>query len=209
MHRSLEGKILKNLTSQQPSRTHLVRLSAAMLVAFFAVFSSISAASAHDQLISSDPASGSTVTESPEQIVLEFSGVLQQLAGAETSVVALSSEDGTKIASEATTEGTNVTVVPETNLSSGAYTLTYRVASSDGHPIEDSISFTVDVAAEASETASASANNAPVESEPADQQPEPIQELGSQVNPIIWVVLGVVILGAAIAVLVKFTRQNK
>ncbi|WP_404286614.1 copper resistance protein CopC [Glutamicibacter arilaitensis] len=191
------------------SHTHLARLSAAILVALLAVFGSVSAASAHDQLISSDPASGSTVTEAPEKIILEFSGKLQQLAGAQTSVVALSTEDGTKIASEATTKGTDVTVVPETKLSSGTYKLAYRVASSDGHPIEDSISFTVNVAEEASESANAPASNAPVDSEPADQQQQPIQELGSQVSPIIWVVLGLAILGAAIAVLMKFTRQNK
>lgn len=201
-----------NSLALQHSRTLLARLSAAILIALVAVFSSVSAASAHDELISSDPAAGSTVTKSPEKIELDFSGELQQLAGADTSVVALSAEDGTKLASEVTTKGKNVTVVPEKKLASGTYKLVYRVVSSDGHPIEESFNFTVKLPAAASATPNDSVTNAPAPSAPADETNEtnePIQQLGSQISPVIWVIVGIAILGAAIAVLVKFTRQNK
>lgn len=196
---------MKSLAIQH-SRVLFTRLSVAILVALVAVFCSISAASAHDELISSDPAAGATVTKSPEKIELDFSGELQQLAGAQTSVVALSAEDGTKIASEVTTKGKTVTVVPESKLASGTYKLVYRVVSSDGHPISDSINFTVKLPAAA---ASESATSAPAPKASAESTNEPIQQLGSQVSPIIWVIVGVAILGAALAVLVKFTRQNK
>ncbi|GAA2951236.1 copper resistance CopC family protein [Glutamicibacter bergerei] len=198
-----------NSLALQHSRILLARLSAAILIALVAVFSSVSAASAHDELVSSNPVAGSTMTKSPEKIELNFSGVLQQLAGAETSVVALSTEDGTKLASEVTTKGKNVTVVPEKKLDSGTYKLVYRVVSSDGHPIEASFNFTVKLPVAASATPSDSVTNAPAPSAPAEQNNEPIQQLGSQVSPVIWVIVGIAILGAAIAVLVKFTRQNK
>jgi len=198
-----------NSFAPQHSRTLLTRLSAAILIALVAVFTSVSAASAHDELISSDPAAGSTMTKSPEKIELNFSGELQQLAGAETSVVALSAEDGTKLASEVTTKGKNVTVVPEKKLASGTYKLVYRVVSSDGHPIEESFNFTVKLPVAASATPNDSVTNAPAPSAPAEQNNEPVQQLGSQISPVIWVIVGIAILGAAIAVLVKFTRQNK
>ncbi|HAY42569.1 MAG TPA: hypothetical protein DCY59_03020, partial [Micrococcaceae bacterium] len=193
-----------NSLALQHSRTLLTRLSAAILLALVAVFSTVSAASAHDELISSNPAAGSTMTKSPEQIELNFSGELQQLAGAETSVVALSAEDGTKLASEVSTKGKTVTVVPEKELASGTYKLVYRVVSSDGHPIEESFNFTVKLPVAASVTPSE-----PAPSAPAEQNNEPMQQLGSQISPVIWVIVGIAILGAAIAVLVKFTRQNK
>ena len=151
-----------NSLALQHSRILLARLSAAILIALVAVFSSVSAASAHDELVSSNPVAGSTMTKSPEKIELNFSGVLQQLAGAETSVVALSTEDGTKLASEVTTKGKNVTVVPEKKLDSGTYKLVYRVVSSDGHPIEASFNFTVKLPVAASATPSDSVTNAPV-----------------------------------------------
>lgn len=198
-----------NSLALQHSRTLLTRLAAAILVALVAVFCSISAASAHDELISSKPAAGSTVTKSPEKIELNFSGELQQLAGADTSVVALSAEDGSKLASDVTTKGKNVTVVPEKKLASGTYKLVYRVVSSDGHPIEESLNFTVKLPVAANATPSDSVTNAPAPSAQAEQNDEPIQQFGSQISPVIWVIVGIAILGAAIAVLVKFTRQNK
>lgn len=199
---------MKSFALHNP-RTIFARLAAALLVALVAVFCTISAASAHDELISSDPVSGSTISKSPEKIVLDFSGELQQLAGTPTSVVALSDEDDNKVASEATTKGKQVTVVPAQKLASGKYKLVYRVVSSDGHPISNSINFTVKLPATASATPSATATASAEPTASAEASEQPVQQASASVSPVIWVVIGVVILGAAIAVLVKFTRQNK
>ena len=37
----------------------------------------------------------------------------------------------------------------------------------------------------------------------------PLQDLGSSVSPIVWVIIGLIILGGAIGVLAKFMRNSK
>lgn len=195
-------------------RSNFTRLSAAVAIALLAVFSTVSVASAHDELIKSDPAAGSTLTASPKELTLEFSGELQSLAGTETSVVAITAEDGTKVQSTLSTKGTKVVVLPQAPLTNGEYKLAYRVVSSDGHPIDNSYEFTVADPAAATAAPSTPAMTAPdaSQSAPATQAPgsdEPIQQLGSQLSPVVWIVVGIAVLGAALAVLIKFVRQNK
>src|SRR5699024_10407054 len=110
------------------------------------------AANAHDYLTGSSPENGASVKSSPKDITMTFSAELQQLSGTDSTVVALS-QAGKKIPTTASTKGTTVTVVPDAELASGEYTLAVRVISSDGHPVEDSISFTVDVPASAAASA--------------------------------------------------------
>lgn len=141
---------------------------------------------------------------------MTFSAELQQLSGTDSTVVALS-QAGKKVATTASTKGTTVTVVPDAELASGEYTLAVRVISSDGHPVEDSINFTVDAPASAvpSATASESAPASPSADQPTVQPVQPVQDLGAGMNPVVWIIAGVVVLGGVIAVLVNFMRNTK
>lgn len=187
------------------------RVIAVLALSLLAFASSISAANAHDQLIGSTPKDGATVKQAPEDITLEFSGVLQSLSGVDSTVVSLTL-DGEKIDTEAQTKGTTVTVTPAQELANGEYQLAYRVVSSDGHPIENKIGFSIDAPQAEPTLVSSSEPAAPSETAgSADEEPgqNPVQELGSSVSPVIWVIIGVVILGGALGVLAKFMRQSK
>lgn len=99
-------------------------------------------AAAHDELLGASPAADSRVETLPGEIVLTFSGVLLDQPGATEVVVtdaagtALTDGapilDGTKLTQPLTTEGAQ----------EGPVTVTWRVVSSDGHPISNRYSFT-------------------------------------------------------------------
>lgn len=119
------------------TQTSALRLGfLALIVAALSVFS-LAPASAHDQLISSNPADGAKIDQQPEWIELEFSGEIQQV-GSEVKVEI----GGTDVsAGELTAEGKKLTVALPDNLKPGDYTVVWRVVSSDGHPISGEFGF--------------------------------------------------------------------
>ena len=111
---------------------------AALLVAALSVFA-FAPASAHDQLVSSNPEDGSKVDQQPEWIEMTFSGEIQEV-GSEVEVVI----DGKNVsAGELTAEGKKLSVALPDNLKPGDYKVTWRVVSSDGHPISGDFDFTI------------------------------------------------------------------
>lgn len=105
-------------------------------------------ASAHDRLLSSDPADGATVDEAPGAITLVFSADVLA-AGAQ---VAVTTPDGT-VPAEVTVDGDEAVAALPDDLPGGEWDVSWRVVSSDGHPIEGDLAFTV-AAAEPSPSAS-------------------------------------------------------
>ncbi|GAB6937844.1 copper resistance CopC family protein [Isoptericola variabilis] len=108
-------------------------------------------ASAHDRLLSSDPADGASVDEAPAQITLVFSADVLA-AGAQ---VAVTTPDGT-VPADVTVDGDEAVAALPADLPGGDWDVAWRVVSSDGHPIEGDLSFTV-AAAPASPSPSPSA----------------------------------------------------
>ncbi|GAB3095085.1 copper resistance CopC family protein [Isoptericola nanjingensis] len=98
-------------------------------------------ASAHDRLLSSDPADGATVDEVPTQLTLVFSADVLA-AGAQ---VAVTTADGT-VPAEVTVDGDEAVAALPDDLPGGDWDVSWRVVSSDGHPIEGELAFTVDAA---------------------------------------------------------------
>lgn len=190
---------------------NLTRLAAVVALAILAVFTSVTAASAHDELVSSNPKAGATLKQVPEELTLEFSGELQTMSGVNSTVVELSN-DGKAVEAKAETKGKTVTVTLAKSLENGEYELEYRVVSSDGHPVESKLDFTVNASAKPTPSMISAPSESAQADQPSDAQQEndnPLQAAGSNVSPVIWVVIGVVILGGAIAVLAKFMRNNK
>lgn len=101
------------------------------------------AAVAHDQLVSSTPADGTTVTAPLAAVELVFNNAIP---GEFTQVAVTDAAGASFVDGAPQTVGDTVTQ-PVTQLPDGAYTIAYRVVSSDGHPIEGTIAFTVTGAA--------------------------------------------------------------
>lgn len=101
------------------------------------------AAVAHDMLIDSSPADGAVVIESLETVTLTFNNPPMEVG----SVLVVEDVDGaTVVEAEGVVEGTEVRLDLDEPLPNGDYTVAWRVASSDGHPIEGRIPFTLEVA---------------------------------------------------------------
>ena len=101
------------------------------------------AAVAHDMLIDSSPADGAVVIESLETVTLTFNNPPMEVG----SVLVVEDVDGaTVVEAEGVVEGTEVRLDLDEPLPNGDYTVAWRVASSDGHPIEGRIPFTLAVA---------------------------------------------------------------
>jgi methionine-rich copper-binding protein CopC len=121
-------------------------------------------ASAHSELVGSDPGAGTTLDYAPIGATLTFNQNISE-SFATVSVVGPGNEqwaDG-----ETTVEGPEVTVQMRANAPSGRYTVGYRVTSADGHPITGSYDFTVDAAESTAEPAATPAEPAPTTSSSA------------------------------------------
>ncbi len=130
--------------ASRPSR-FITALLAFLLGAFLAV-GVAPAALAHDELLGSDPAAGSSVDALPAEIVLNFSGpVLNEEGSAEFSVT---DSAGTEFAAGAPViDGARVTQPLEGD-AEGTVTVAWKIVSSDGHPVSETFNFTVGTAAD-------------------------------------------------------------
>jgi len=101
------------------------------------------AAYAHDSLIDSTPGDGEALQEAPSEVELVFSGNI----GTDFAQVSVMSADGTDHADgEPVIEGDTLTQ-PVSDMAEGEYEVGFRIVSSDGHPVEDSLTFSVESAA--------------------------------------------------------------
>jgi copper transport protein len=97
-------------------------------------------AAAHATLISVDPADGARLDESPAVVRLTFS----EPVSADLGGVQVLAADGEQVQrGAARVEGTTVEVDLELDLSDGAYVISYRVVSADGHPVRGASVFGV------------------------------------------------------------------
>ncbi|MBF5081743.1 copper resistance CopC family protein [Quadrisphaera sp. INWT6] len=111
------------------------------------------AAWAHDSLVSSTPGDGTTVTNAPESVSLGFSSAPLQL-GAQVQVTG---PDGAVVTDgEPQVAGDDVVQGLAADRPAGTYTVDWRVTSSDGHPIQGTVTFTAEGAVGASPAPSTS-----------------------------------------------------
>lgn len=120
-------------------RNHLVRLLALLVATCGLAVMTTAPASAHDSIVSSDPADGTELTASPAQITLTFSDEIQAVGG---QVLLVDSAGSQVAAGPPSVDGTTAALAVPT-LANGAYSVTWRVVSSDGHPIDGTFGFSV------------------------------------------------------------------
>ncbi|MDM7854903.1 copper resistance CopC family protein [Cellulomonas alba] len=110
-------------------------------------------AQAHDELVGTDPADGSTVAVAPDHVTLTFGEPAQEL-GTEIVVTAA---DGTRVSvGRPSLADDTVTQALADSRPDGRYTVKWRVTSADGHPVSGTFTFTaVGAAAVVPDTATA------------------------------------------------------
>lgn len=160
----------------RPGNRRLARVIAvfAGVLTFAALLLVAGPASAHDQLLSSDPKDGATLDKPPASITLTFSSVPLD-TGIE---IVLAGPDGT------TARGENIQVDDEVvtaeladDLPAGAYDVAWHVVSSDGHPIDGEFSYVVEAAAEpVDEPTDGSTGDSTEEPEMSTQEAAPVEE---------------------------------
>lgn len=162
------------------------------------LISTASPASAHDELLGTDPAAGATVAALPSEVVLTFSGVLLTGDGA-TQVVVTDAAGADLTAGDPVVDGVRVTQ-PLTGDASGAVQVAWRVVSSDGHPISGQFVFSV----------GESASTTPATTSPTPTAPAPAAQAAADDLTAVWVAVGiVVIVGGLIGLLLARRRPPR
>jgi methionine-rich copper-binding protein CopC len=87
-------------------------------------------AQAHASLISSNPIIGAHLSKLPAHVEVEFDGNLITLGGAKTNVLQVQDDQGREIDIKDQSE-------------QGTFTVSWRVVSGDGHPVEGSYQFSI------------------------------------------------------------------
>jgi len=159
----------------------------ALLVGVMA--STTTAASAHTELLQSNPADGSTLSSAPAVITLTFNEpILSQGA----SLVAKSA-DGTAVNLGATSVTDSVVSAPWLQAEGdGFYTVAWRAVADDGHPVTGTLTFTI-------AAGSASSTSAPT---PTSATPTEAPAVATGINgmpAVIGAVVVVALVGTAIA----------
>lgn len=117
----------------------LVVVAVAGLTSFFGA----AAADAHSRLVSSEPSANTVLSTAPGQVKLTFNEAIGESFAVLTVVGPDGNfwQDGDPVVS-----GTTVSVKLRPLGPTGTYTINYRVASADGHPVEGQREFTMSVA---------------------------------------------------------------
>lgn len=144
---------LDAVARRRPAPAALLRPLLVVLAALVAGALTAAPAGAHDSLVSSDPADGAVLGAPPAAVTLEFSG---EVIPTGTQVVVTDASGAPVDAGAPEVVGTQVVAALPADLPAGAYTVAWRVVSSDGHPIEGTLGFTLEGAASPSPSAAAS-----------------------------------------------------
>ncbi|ADD40738.1 copper resistance CopC family protein [Stackebrandtia nassauensis] len=172
-------------------------LSGALLGAALLIPVTATPASAHVALVSSDPKDGAKLDEAPETVELTFSEVLD----APSTKVAVIKPDGENLdVAKPSIEDKTITQALKLPVK-GEYTVSYRIVSEDGHPVEDSISFSVASVPKENQEPSSAAESADEETKDTDEAATTDSGLGW--GPVALVAAGVVVVVVVVVLLVR------
>lgn len=121
------------------SITAVRRAGVALLLAVLCVLLLASPGSAHAELVGTSPQNGKRLATAPKEVTLTFSESVNLL---DDGIRLL--DDGALVPTpDPTADGHTVTWAMPAHLGRGAYLVTWRVISADGHPVEGAFSFGV------------------------------------------------------------------
>ena len=177
-------------------------------------------ASAHDYLVSSDPAAGSTVTAPVDAVKLTFNDRVLDLSGnGSSTLLTVTGPGGKHFETGCATVSDRDVTAPVALGGAGGYTITYQVVSSDGHTVSSSLAFTYRPAAGTHEAAGStspgcrgaapeSAASSPASPAPASSQPATAAP-GPDLGVVIGVAIVIVVLAVAGVVIVILTSRRR
>ncbi|HEY7595748.1 MAG TPA: copper resistance CopC family protein [Actinophytocola sp.] len=166
------------------------RLAVVIGVACLALLGLATPAFAHNTLVSSSPATDATVQSTPSTIKLTFDQPVQKGEGLNT--VSVRGPDNTGWKTGAVDVQSNVVSATLDELGpAGGYTITYRIVSADGHPVSGDVKFTLAKAGNGTPTAAAQE-----------------EDSGGGLPIWVWIVGGVVVLGAGITVAMRIGSKQ-
>lgn len=127
------------MTSTRRRPTRLAVLALGLLIAAGCGIAFPATAAAHDVLISSSPAEGTTLNSAPTAVSFTFDQPVQNF----DPVVSLIGPDGRQYATGTPQISGNVVTGKVGPLPSGPYIAAYRIVSADGHPVTGEVHFTL------------------------------------------------------------------
>jgi methionine-rich copper-binding protein CopC len=130
---TLRNRLRRSVSAPRPARQ--AGIVAALVLGFGALFAA--PASAHTQLVSSNPAKNATVSTLPE-VTLTFNEHVKLV-----KVAVRDAKGGTHQSGAPVVTGATVTEKVTGALPAGQYEISYHVVSADGHPVDDTIPFQV------------------------------------------------------------------
>lgn len=151
-------------------KTFWARALTALLALGILTLTGLAPARAHDELVSSNPASGQVLEAAPDQLELVYSGDIMELEGA--NQVRVTDSKGQEVQQgEPKVQGKTLTQrLTASDQADETYTVTWRVVSSDGHPIQGRLSYSTGAGASSSPSASVSPSSQADQSAQAGKQ---------------------------------------
>ncbi|MFB9378629.1 copper resistance protein CopC [Kineococcus gynurae] len=124
----------------RPTLSRLRPFALGLVLVTGGVIATATPSSAHDRLVSSDPTDGASLATAPDRVTLTYNNEVLQVG----SEIGLSTAAGDPVPTDpATVDGKTVSVPWPAGQGGGEYTVVWRVVSSDGHPIDGTLRFSV------------------------------------------------------------------
>lgn len=194
-----------------------------VLTAFALALAPSVAASAHDYLVDTSPASGATQTEPLTQVKLTFNDRVLDLGGnGSSAILRVTDASGKHFETGCPTILDTAVSAPVTLGVAGAYTVDWQVVSADGHTVSGSYGFTYQppagTAAAPGRTASGCAARANPVATPGAAAPAPTSTASTSVPTkassdgdlglVIGIAIGIVALALVGVILLVLTRRR-
>jgi copper resistance protein C len=178
---------------------------AALALGLSAILGISAPANAHAELVEASPAADSLIGALPEYVDLTFGENIMTLDGSEGSnIITVVDSNGAKVDDETiVVNAAVVSVGIKPGFGDGTYTVTYRVVSEDGHPIEGSYKFEVGEAAQTNVIAPA-----PSPSASHTDDEHAALEAQSTANTLLVVLGGSIVVAAAASIFLVLRRRK-
>lgn len=179
---------------------------AALALGLAAILGVSAPAIAHAELVEGSPAADSLIGALPEYVDLTFGENIMTIDGSEGSnIITVVDSNGAKVDDETiVVDAAVVSVGIKPGFGNGTYTVTYRVVSEDGHPIEGSYKFEVGDAAQTNVIAPA-----PSPSASHTDDEHAALEAQSTANTVLAIGGGVVVVSAVAGIILILQRRKK
>lgn len=184
------------------------RILAVLAALVLVLLTTAGPASAHNVLISSDPADGAVLDTAPSTVSFTFDQPIQNF----DPVLRVIGPNGNNFADASPTIAGDVISAPMAAGPAGEYRAVYRIVSADGHPVTGQITFTLTAAAAGSASgtptgASSNGSTAPSRSAAgAADMPDHASSGGP--SPWLWVGVGVAAVLVVVAIGVALRRPR-